>query len=187
MYLDKQLILASQSPRRKELLDQLELSFEVIPSAIEEHLDSDKSLAENVMSLAEQKALDIYQKHPNKIILGFDTLVTFNGNILGKPTNNEEAFSMLKTLSGTTHEVFTGCAVITKEKRRSFYGLAKVTFAHLSTDEINDYIASKEPMDKAGAYAIQGKAAKFVKHVEGDYYAIIGVPIYQLYNTLKTL
>ena len=173
----KRLILASGSPRRKELLEQVNLSFEIIASKVEETFDPNDSPEQIAMSLASQKAYDVYEHNQDSIVIGADTIVVFNNEILGKPKNEEEAFHTLKKLSGQTHHVITGVAIISSDKEKIFYEKTTVTFYELSDKEIYNYIESKEPMDKAGSYGIQQLGALFVQQIEGDYFSVVGLPI----------
>lgn len=178
-------ILASNSPRRRALLDLLEIPFEVIVPNIEEHLDPLKPIEEAVMDLAFQKALTIFKTHKDDVVLGFDTIVIVDGVILGKPIDEADAIRMLELLSDKTHIVITAGAIVSKQMSTTFYEKARVTFVKLSKPEIQAYVDSKEPFDKAGAYAVQGLGAKFVKAINGDYYAIMGLPVSRLYQELK--
>jgi len=181
----RKIILASNSPRRKELMNMLQIEYEIIVSNVDEVIDKTLSESELVMDLAFQKAVDIFKTHKDDLVLGFDTLVYVDDEILGKPKSKEEAKTMLQKLSGTTHSVITGCALITKTLSKSFYEKARVTFYPLTEDEIDIYIESKEPFDKAGAYAVQGLGAKFIKGIVGDFYTVMGLPIGRLYHELK--
>jgi septum formation protein len=181
----RKIILASNSPRGKELLALLQINFEVIVSQVEEVIDPELSETELVMDLAFQKASDIFKTHKEDLVLGFDTLVYLEDEVLGKPKTKEEAKMMLQKLSGNTHTVITGCALITKLFSKSFYEKARVTFYPLSEQEIEDYIDTKEPFDKAGAYGVQGYGSKFIKSIVGDFYTIMGLPIARLYHELQ--
>lgn len=178
-------ILASQSPRRKELIQLLNVEALMIPSKIEEVIDYELSHEEMVMDLAYQKATDVFKTHKDDLVLGFDTLVIYDDKVLGKPKNDEEAKTFLKMLSGNSHRVITGCAMIKKGYSSSFYSSATVHFYEMTDDEIDQYLATKEPFDKAGAYAIQGYGAKFIQSIFGDYYAVVGFPVSKIYNELK--
>lgn len=178
-------ILASQSPRRKELIQLLNVEALMIPSKIEEVIDYELSHEEMVMDLAYQKATDVFKAHKDDLVLGFDTLVIYDDKVLGKPKNDEEARKFLKMLSGNSHRVITGCAMIKKGYSSSFYSSATVHFYEMTDDEIDQYLATKEPFDKAGAYAIQGYGAKFIQSIFGDYYAVVGFPVSKIYNELK--
>lgn len=180
-------ILASQSPRRKELISLLHIEPLTIPSEVEEILDMSLSHEEMVMDLAYQKAADVFKNHKDDLVLGFDTLVILKDQIMGKPKDKEEAKSYLRALSGSTHRVLTGCAMIKKGHSSSFYSSAYVSFYPMTEDEINDYISTHEPFDKAGAYGIQGFGSKYIESINGDYYAIVGFPVSKIYRELKKL
>ena len=173
----KHIILASASPRRKEILELADLKFDVMPSDAQE-ITTKTAPNEVVMELASIKAKDIYKKSEKQsMIVGADTVVAYQGQILGKPTDKADAKRMLTMLSGQTHEVYTGVCVIEDGKTKTFYEETKVTFYEISDEQINHYIKTGEPMDKAGSYGIQGKAAVFIKGIEGDYYNVVGFPI----------
>lgn len=173
----KHIILASASPRRKEILELADLKFDVMPSDAQE-ITTKTAPNEVVMELASLKAKDIYKKSEKQsMIVGADTVVAYQGQILGKPTDKADAKRMLTMLSGQTHEVYTGVCVIEDEKIKTFYEETKVTFYEISDEQIDRYIKTGEPMDKAGSYGIQGKAAVFIKGIEGDYYNVVGFPI----------
>ena len=173
----KHIILASASPRRKEILELADLKFDVMPSDAQE-ITTKTAPNEVVMELASIKAKDIYKKSEKQsMIVGADTVVAYQGQILGKPTDEADAKRMLTMLSGQTHEVYTGVCVIEDGKTKTFYEETKVTFYEISDEPIDYYIKTGEPMDKAGSYGIQGKAAVFIKGIEGDYYNVVGFPI----------
>ena len=173
----KHIILASASPRRQEILELADLKFDVMPSDAQE-ITTKTAPNEVVMELASIKAKDIYKKSEKQsMIVGADTVVAYQGQILGKPTDKADAKRMLTMLSGQTHEVYTGVCVIEDGKTKTFYEETKVTFYEISDEQINHYIKTGEPMDKAGSYGIQGKAAVFIKGIEGDYYNVVGFPI----------
>ncbi len=175
--MDTNLILASASPRRKELLELLKLSFEVIVSEVEEVVDENLHPSEMVQSLAQQKAENVAKSYQDAYVLGSDTLVVYEGKMLGKPKNEREAIEILTMLSGKTHEVYTGVSIVHNKKYHSFYEKTSVTFYPLTQKEIEEYVSTKEPMDKAGAYGIQGFGALLVKEIKGDYYTVVGLPI----------
>lgn len=181
----KRIILASNSPRRKDLMKYLNVDYEIIPSAVEEVINPKLEHEELVMDLAFQKAYDIFRNNKDAIVLGFDTLVIVDDYVLGKPVDKEEAKLFLNILSNRTHRVITGCAIITNGYSKSFYSDALVNFAKLSDEEIIEYIETKEPLDKAGAYGIQGYGAKFVTSIKGDYFTIVGFPISKIYKELN--
>ena len=184
----KKLILASASPRRSEILNIAGYSYEIIPSNADEIMEGEcaYSIAE-LNSLA--KARVVFDRFNNEdlVVLGADTVVSVNGRVLGKPTDENDAFLMLKSLSGSTHEVISGFAVVGADGFDSGFCVTKVKFRALSDEEIRDYIATGEPMDKAGAYGIQERACLFAESFEGDFFNIIGLPVEKLYSPLKTL
>ena len=172
------MILASASPRRKEILENFGFSFKTIVKNIDE--TSDKTRAEEkILEIAEKKAKATAIDFPDENVVGADTVVVVDGKILGKPKDEKEAFSMLKSLSGRSHEVITAFSFININKNISYsdYEITKVYFKNLTDDEINWYINTKEPMDKAGAYGIQGKGAFFVEKIEGDFFSVMGFPL----------
>jgi len=179
------IILASQSPRRKELLSLLGLNYEAIPADIDEQIDLNNDLIKEIEKLSYQKANHVFKNHSDALIIGSDTIVKIGNDVLGKPSSYEQAKKMLEELSNKTHEVVTGVSIIVGESVETFSSIAKVTFYELSEKEIDEYIKTNEPMDKAGAYAIQGIGAKFIKSIEGDYHTIMGLPIGELYHRLQ--
>lgn len=179
-----ELILASASPRRQEILKNCGFDFKVFPADIEEKVPEGTAPEKVPMLLAEQKAQAVFEKFPNGLILAADTVVVINGKILGKPKDKADAFGMLKALSGNTHYVYTGVCIKFGEKSESFVGKSAVEFYELSDSEINAYIETGEPMDKAGAYGIQGKGAVLVKGINGDYFNIVGLPVAQVSRKL---
>ena len=183
----KDFILASASPRRKELLEMAGYHFEIIPSTCEEQVPEGLAPKDIVEGLAYQKALDVYALHPESIVLGADTIICFDDEILGKPQNEADARRMLQLLSGQTHEVRTGFALLGKGIEYVSSEAAMVTFFHLSGEQIERYIATGEPMDKAGAYGIQGKGAVLVRSVLGDYFNVVGLPIATVGRALASL
>lgn len=180
-------ILASQSPRRKELIKLLHIDALQIPSQVEEIIDPELTHEEAVMDLAYQKAYDVFKDHKDALVLGFDTLVILDKEIMGKPQTKEEAKIYLQALSGRTHKVVTGCAIIKKGHSSSFHSSAYVTFYPMTDSEIDDYISTEEPLDKAGAYGIQGYGSKYIESLSGDYYAVVGFPVSKIYRALKEL
>ena len=188
-----QIILASASPRRKELLKQIGLSFVIEVAKGEEVIHSEEP-GQIVMDLSGQKAAEVADRHKKEevTVIGADTIVVQDGHILGKPKDEEEAYAMLSALSGRDHAVYTGVTCILQKKKgedvsretRSFYECTRVTFYEMTGKEIRDYIASREPMDKAGAYGIQGIGAKFIKKIDGDYNTVVGLPLARVYQEL---
>jgi len=156
-------------------------------SNIEEVIDDTLSNEDIVMSLAFQKAYDVSKRYKNEYVLGFDTLVILDGKPIGKPNNREEASVMLRALSGRKHTVLTGVAIVKGEYKDLFYDHAEVIFNEMTDQEINEYLNTGEPFDKAGAYGIQGYGAKYIRYIKGDYYSVMGMPIQKLYNKLRDL
>lgn len=181
----KQLILASGSPRRKELLENVKIDFMVKVSDIEEVFEPSLTPAELVQSLAKQKATDIFKHDQEAVVLGSDTVVVYDGKVLGKPNSAEEARDMLRSLSGNKHEVFTGVAILSAEKEQTFYERTDVTFWELTDTEIDDYVKSGEPLDKAGSYGIQQLGSLLVKEITGDYFTVVGLPISRTIRELR--
>lgn len=184
-YKMSKIILASGSPRRKELLSTLGYGFEVMTSEVDETLNPDNDIIEEIEALSFKKALAVFKDHRDKIVIGSDTMVTINGRRLGKPKDEEDAFLMLKELSNNTHEVVTAVSIISASQSETFSSVSKVKFAKMSDEEIREYIATKEPMDKAGAYAIQGLGSKYIQGIVGDYYSIMGLPVCEVYHRLQ--
>lgn len=187
------IILASASPRRKKLLQQINLTFTVSPSPVEEILDDRLSPEELVQSLASQKGRDVARHKPDSFIIAADTIVYFRGEFLGKPANAQEARQMLHELSGEYHEVYSGVFLAETDsegKVRSSFSFSertKVTFAALTDQEIQRYVQTGNPMDKAGAYGIQDDmGALFVKEIQGDYNNVVGFPLHSFYQHMKT-
>lgn len=183
---DPVLILASKSPRRRYLLEQAGLSFSVIPSDIDETTVPLSPPEIYVRVLSEAKAESIAKKYPEKWVLGADTIVLKDGAVLGKPGSIDEARSMLKQLSGQAHQVFTGYSIICKSKDRKFSETVQteVLFKNLADEEIEWYIHTKEPFDKAGAYAIQGLGTFLVKRINGSYTNVVGLPVCEVIEFL---
>jgi septum formation protein len=178
------LILASASPRRRELLTQAALSFTVEAADLNEDRLPDEAAAAYVQRLAVEKAQAVWNRHRADdtaadplIVLGADTAVVSEGNILGKPANAADARRMLQLLSGRTHAVLTGLAAVTRKGAKSEVEITQVTFNVVHDAEIDQYVASGEPLDKAGAYAIQGYAARWIPRIEGCYFNVVGLPI----------
>ena len=181
-------VLASGSPRRRRLLEGLGLAFDVVVSDVEETVDSALSPEAMVQHLAIEKARAVAASHPEVLTLGADTIVVLEGDILGKPAHEDEARAMLRRLSGATHQVYTGIALLhpPSNRCRTSYEATRVTFGTLTDREINAYVASGSPMDKAGGYGIQDDhGALFVARIEGDYYNVVGLPLYRLYRLLR--
>ena len=179
------IILASKSPRRRELMEMLKLPFEIIVSDIDEQIDYDNDLVKEIEKLSFRKADAVYQENKDALVIGSDTIVKIGNDVLGKPNSVEQAKEMLRELSDNTHEVVTGVTIICNDQVETFSSVANVTFYPLSEEEIDEYVKTNEPMDKAGSYAIQGDGAKFIRSIEGDFYTIVGLPVGELYHRLK--
>lgn len=178
--------LASQSPRRKELLTLAGLSFEVLVSGCDENVPDGLSAEQTVQLLAEQKADAVVSLcKPQDIVLAADTVVVAQGNILGKPVNEEDACNMLRMLSGQTHTVMTGVCITGNGKRKSFVSKTDVTFYTLTEEEIKNYVATGDPMDKAGSYGIQSKGVVLVEKISGDYSNVVGLPLARCVRELQ--
>lgn len=186
----KKIILASSSPRRKELLSKLGIEFDVIESNIDEKSDVENSPYEWVKAISEKKAEAVSKKvnYPS-VIIAADTIVTDLGKILGKPSDKADAVNMLKKLQGRKHTVYTGITIIFKDEKTeeevSYVDATDVYMNRLSDEEIEAYASTDEPYDKAGAYAIQGKGALFIDTIYGDYYTVVGLPLSIVYRSLK--
>ncbi len=173
-------VLASKSPRRKELLQNIGIKAEIMPSNVDESVAEGLAPETMVEELSMLKATDVARSlDRNTVVIGADTCVCVDGEIFGKPENSEDARRMLRALSGRSHEVYTGyCIVNCKDGVAvSKCEKTKVFFRTLSEEEISSYIATNEPMDKAGAYGIQGKGSKFIERIEGDYFNVVGLPV----------
>ena len=208
------LVLASASPRRRELLSQIGLEFTVMPSTKEENAKTTEAGA-LVQELSRQKAVDIWEqlsggqgqnpdadqeqiaeetqepnlngkRQPELLVIGADTVVCCEGKILGKPHSREAAAEMLTALQGRSHEVYTGVTLYSQSETVTYFECTQVEFYPMTEVEISEYIDSKEPMDKAGAYGIQGLGARFVKGIRGDYNNVVGLPVGRLYQELKS-
>lgn len=187
----KEIILASASPRRKELLAQIGISFTVQVSSVEEVITK-TAPEEIVMELSAQKAKDVKKNtEEDCIVIGADTIVAYSDGtqtlVLGKPKSEEEAFRMLKLLQGNTHQVYTGVSLCFKEQTHTFYEKTQVQVYPMNEEQIWEYIKTGEPMDKAGAYGIQGRFAAFIKGIEGDYNNVVGLPVGRVYQELCKL
>lgn len=200
-----QFILASGSPRRKELLSQIGISYKVLPSTVEEKITKEGP-GEVVEELSLQKALDVADKVAGNhregkkelgveaegpfIVLGADTIVAFQNEIMGKPKDEDDAVRMIKHLAGNIHQVYTGVTIIQcgggcEREIITFHEKTDVEMFEMSEKEIKEYVASKEPLDKAGAYAIQGLCAKYIKGIQGDYNNVVGLPVGRVWQVLK--
>lgn len=183
----KELILASSSPRRCELLKQLGLNFRTLVCQVDETSPSGVSPFELVELLAVRKAMAVARMLDEGIVIGADTVVVWRGQVLGKPSGQEDAVEMLRRLQGTTHEVYTGVALVDANSRKVLieHEKTRVFFRSIDEEEIRRYVATGEPMDKAGAYAVQGLAAIFMRSLEGCYTNVVGLPLARLAEMLK--
>ena len=186
------IILASGSPRRRELLAKLNIDFEIITSDADETIDSDNPET-IVETLSERKARAVFDTitDDNVLVIGADTIVYYDGEVLGKPEDEEDARGMLSMLSDRTHQVYTGVSILSRikgeEKVKIFSDRTDVTFYEIDKFDLADYIKTGSPMDKAGAYGIQDDFAKHVKKIDGDYNNVVGLPLSKLYQELKTI
>ena len=181
------IILASKSPRRREILENTKVRFSIKESQIDETIKLNESPKDTVKRLAYEKAYDVAQKNKDKLVIGADTIVALDNEVLGKPKDKEEAYQMIKKLSNKTHKVITGISLINISHGMvvNDYVVSLVTFKDLSEDSIKDYINTNESLDKAGAYGIQGYGALLVDNIQGDYFNIVGLPISKLSDLLK--
>lgn len=181
-----QIILASQSPRRKELLGLLRKPFIIRAADIDETMDAAKPAFDEVARLSYKKAVAV-ERGDDDIVIAADTIVVCDGRVLGKPRDEAQAKAMLTMLSGRSHQVMTGMTLLRRDKAIASTTVTEIAFRTLSQEEIEDYVATGEPMDKAGAYGIQGGAALFAEHLVGDYYNVMGLPVCRLSQDLKKL
>jgi len=181
----KKIILASKSPRRKKILEQIGLTFTIQVSDFDEAKIKFKTPQEMVEKLSFEKAKIIAQKYPNAIIIGADTTVIFRKEIIGKPKSKVDAIRILKLLSGHIHEIVTGFTVMKDKKSITKHVVSGVKFKKLSEQEIKAYVASGEPMDKAGGYGIQEKGGLFIEEIQGDYFNVVGLPIFAVSEVLQ--
>lgn len=191
----KKVILASASPRRKELLNQIGVDFDIVVSKVEEHVTTHIPM-QVVEELSSQKARAVYESlteemKATSLVLGADTIVACAGQIMGKPKSEEDAVNMLMTLQGKAHQVYTGVTFVYEEDKQiktySFHEATDVIFYEMSPEEIKEYVATKDPMDKAGAYGIQGFCARHIKGISGDYNNVVGLPVGRVYQELRKL
>ena len=182
-----EIILASGSPRRRELLGLICPEFRVEVSGADEHLTETLSPEELVARLAEKKAAEVASRFPEDVVIGSDTVVELDGEILGKPRDRAEAVSMLSRLAGREHRVHTAVQILSPRGSRSLVSTAEVHFAPMTGAEIDWYVSTGEPMDKAGAYGIQGYACRYITGIRGDYYTVMGLPVQMLYRALLDL
>lgn len=186
------IILASKSPRRKELMDMLNLKYEVIVSKADETLQGGLTVEEQAKRLSYIKAKTVFEETTgDRIVIGSDTMVIKNNKIYGKPKNEEDAFKTLKELNGTKHQVITGLAILV-EKNGKYeeyldYDITEVHFKNMTDTEIKNWISTGQAMDKAGAYAVQGEFSVFIEKINGNYSTVVGLPIHKVYDILKII
>lgn len=183
------IILASKSPRRREILEVMGVDFEINVADADERVEETLTPVEAVCEISKRKAAAVLERHKGEesIIVSADTVVVIDGKVIGKPKDEEDAFNIIKSLSGRTHEVYTGFTVCGKGKTKTDFEVTKVHFKELCDDDIRRYIATGESMDKAGAYGIQQKGNLFVEYIHGDYYNVVGFPISKICVTIRDL
>lgn len=181
----RKIILASSSPRRRELMTTAGLEFEIIVKDVDESIPEGTAPVDAAKMTAKKKALAVANEHPDSIVIGADTIVVAGEKILGKPADKADACAMLRMLSGVEHEVITGVCIVCGEKIENFAQVSRVKFYDLTDEEIEAYVATNEPMDKAGAYGIQGRGCTLVEKIEGDYFNIVGLPVAELNRKIK--
>ena len=179
------LVLASASPRRSELLRNAGISFRVEPAHVPEVPLLQETPLAYAQRLAREKALVVFARHPNGVVLGADTVVVVDNHLLEKPSDAQDAARMLRLLSGRLHQVITGVCVVARGFERTEAEITEVSFSPLSDEEIAGYVRTGEPMDKAGAYGIQGIASRWVKGIEGCYFNVVGLPVHRVYGLLR--
>ncbi len=190
--MNMKIILASKSPRRKELMDMLNLKYEVIVSDAEEILEEGLKIEEQAKRLSYIKAKTVFNETTgDRIVIGSDTMVIKDGKIYGKPKNEEDAFRILKELNGSKHQVITGLAILVERsgKYQEYldYDITEIYFKNMTDEEIKNWIATGEAIDKAGAYAVQGKFSVFIEKINGNYWSVMGLPIHKVYDILKVV
>ena len=181
----KKVILASKSPRRKEILELIDIDFEVKVSSADESFDERLALEENIMNVAAKKAEAVFRDNPDSVVIGSDTIVVLDGKVLLKPNDRDDARRMIKSLSGRVHQVITGICIMDSEKTLKDYTKTDVWVKRMDESEIEEYISTSEPYDKAGGYAVQGLFSRFVEKIRGDYLGIVGLSASRTYDMLK--
>lgn len=181
----RRLILASASPRRQELLQDIGYPFDIVTADCEETFDHTASVFSAIEQIALVKARTVWEQHPEAVVLGADTMVCYENQMMGKPRSREDAYHMLKQLGGRTHTVISGVAIVWKGKAELFHEETSVTFYDLDEDLLMKYLDSSEPYDKAGAYGIQGMGKLFVREIHGDYFNVMGLPVAAVYRRIK--
>ncbi len=180
-------VLASASSRRRDILSNLGINFETLVSGVDESVPPGMDPETAALELAKRKAAAVLEKRPDSCVIGADTIVVIDGEVLGKPKDEGDAYRMLKMLSGRTHTVMTGVCVLYQTKERSFVEKTQVKFYDLSEEEIDRYILSGEPLDKAGAYGIQGLGCVLVESISGDYFNVVGLPVAKLHRAIEEI
>ncbi len=181
------LVLASKSPRRRELISLISDNVVCVESKVEELVPENMCLEQIPLYLARLKAESVASEYPEALVVGSDTVVILGDELLTKPSDENDAFLKLRALSGKTHRVITACALVYKGETHSFFVETEVEFYELSDIEIYEYIKTSEPMDKAGAYGIQGRGSLFVKGIKGDYFNVVGLPVAELKRKIKEI
>lgn len=184
---DTTIILASQSPRRQELLKLLRSNFEIQVSDVDETFPAGMEPAQVVEGLAARKARAVHDLRPDTAVIGADTIVVIDGDILGKPADRSDAEAMLRRLSGRTHQVYTGVAICAPGRMEVFSCCTDVCFAALSDEDVSWYLSTDEPYDKAGAYGIQGYGARLIEGIHGDFFNVMGLPVCELSKYLRKM
>lgn len=179
------IILASKSPRRKQIMEMLNIPFDIIVADIEETINPNNELRKEIENISFLKALKVFNENKDAVVIGADTIVVCNNEVLGKPKDKEDAKRMLNLLQNNMHYVITGVTILSNKESETFSNISEVYFNSLSDKEIEDYIETKEPMDKAGAYAIQGIGSRFINKINGDFYSIMGLPLSDLYQRIQ--
>lgn len=180
-------MLASASPRRRELLELIGIVYTAVPADIDESMIGEERGGALAERLAREKAAVVAQRYPDAFVIAADTVVDLDGRLMAKPGTEAEAFEMLSALGGKTHTVFTGMACAFNGEIKSAVDVVSVTFRNLSDTELHEYVATGEPMDKAGAYGIQGYGATIVQHIDGDYFAVMGLSLVRLVDIMNQL
>ena len=183
----RKVILASASPRRKEIMDMLGIDYEVVVSSIDETMDDTLSIEERTMEIARKKALDVLSCNQECLVIGSDTIVEVDGRILGKPHSISEAEEMIRLISGRSHRVMTALAMVSQDEEYVVCDVANVHFIEVPEEEIKQYVLTEEPYDKAGRYAIQGWAGVYISSIEGSFYTVMGLPLHLVYEKLSEL
>ena len=178
------IILASASPRRKEILGLAGFDFTIDVSNVDEVVEYN-TISEMSMNIAKKKTYAVFKRHQNSLVIGADTIVLYNNKVLEKPKSIDEARDMITLLQGHTHQVYTSVVLKSQDKEISFLEITDVKISKMEKQEIEDYINTSEPYDKAGGYAIQGIFSKYVKSIKGDYYNVMGLPIHKVFESLK--